>query len=143
MAKMLHVKYHTEGCEIGQAHPGEWIDVRAAEEVDLVEGGAYLIPLGFSCRLPFGYEAIMAPRSGSFRKYGFIQTNSIGVIDEKYGGNDDQWMLAVYATRHAVIPKGDRIAQFRIQEIQPEIVIIPVDDLGDNNRGGFGSTGRS
>lgn len=138
---ILKIKYHTDGVEVGQAHPGEWVDVRAAEKIEMKAGMYRLIPLGFSCALPDGYEAILAARSSTFKKYGFILANGFGVIDSLYRGNDDEWMVAAYAVNDVAIPKGERIAQFRIQEVQPDLTFITVEDLGDGNRGGFGSTG--
>lgn len=136
------IKYHTPAAKpVEQAHMGEWFDVRAAESYDLKAGTKGFINLGISVRVPHGYEAILAPRSSSFKKYGFIQTNSIGVIDETYSGDDDIWMLPYFATRDAHIEAGDRIAQFRIQRNQGNPSLKEVRYLGKNNRGGFGSTG--
>ena len=136
------IKYHTPAAKpVEQAHMGEWFDVRAAESYDLKAGTKGFINLGISVRVPHGYEAILAPRSSSFKKYGFIQTNSIGVIDETYSGDDDIWMLPYFATRDAHIEAGDRIAQFRIQRNQGNPRLKEVRYLGKNNRGGFGSTG--
>ncbi len=119
----------------------DWIDLRAARDVTLKEGEATLIPLGIAMKLPEGYEAHIVPRSSTFKKYGIIQTNHMGIIDGSYCGDDDQWMMAVYATRDTRINKGDRICQFRIMENQPELVFEEVEHLGGENRGGFGSTG--
>lgn len=136
------IKYHTPVAgPVEQAHDGEWFDVRAAKFYDLKAGNKYMIDLGISVRVPHGYEAILAPRSSSFKKWGFIQTNSIGVIDETYSGDDDIWMLPVFATRDAHIDAGDRVAQFRIQRNQGRPRLTEVSYLGKNNRGGFGSTG--
>ena len=92
-------------------------------------------------QLPDGYEAIIAPRSSTFKKWGIIQANGIGIIDNSYCGDDDIWMMPVWSTREIHIPAGTRIAQFRIQKKQPVINFISVDSLGTKNRGGFGSTG--
>jgi dUTP pyrophosphatase len=91
--------------------------------------------------LPRGYEAIVAPRSSTYKKYGLLQTNSIGVIDNSYNGDDDIWMMPVLAMREVWIPKGARLCQFRIQKKQPSIDFVEVESLGNNARGGFGSTG--
>lgn len=120
---------------------GDWIDLRSRENVELKAGGHYMIPLGVAIELPAGYEAIVAPRSSAFRRYGFLQTNSIGVIDETYCGDSDEWMLSVYATRDAVIEKYDRICQFRIMQHQPAVTFEEVESLENASRGGFGSTG--
>ena len=124
----------------------DWIDLRAAERVELKKGDFKLIPLGVSMCLPDGYEAIVAPRSSTFKTWGLIQTNSIGVIDESYGKHSckDQWMVPVYATRDTVVEVNDRICQFRIQKHQPEITFeeLEVGQLDGKAREGFGSTGK-
>ena len=124
----------------------DWIDLRAAERVELKKGDFKLIPLGVSMCLPDGYEAIVAPRSSTFKTWGLIQTNSIGVIDESYGKHSckDQWMVPVYATRDTVVEVNDLICQFRIQKHQPEITFeeLEVGQLDGEAREGFGSTGK-
>lgn len=142
IGKRIKVKYHVDGLEpISQAHDFEWVDLRCAENVELKKGEFKYIDLGVSIALPTGYEAILAPRSSTFKNYGIIQTNSIGVIDHLYRGNEDKWMMPVYATRDTVIHKNDRICQFRMQECQPPLNIIEVDNMEDESRGGLGSTG--
>lgn len=120
---------------------GDWIDLRASETKELKQGEFAIIPLGVSMQLPEGYEAHLAPRSSTFKKWGIIQVNSVGVIDSSYCGNDDIWGMPVYVTRDTTIAEGDRICQFRIMECQPNINFIEVDSLEGENRGGFGSTG--
>ena len=93
-------------------------------------------------KLPNGYEAHIAPRSSTFKRWGILQTNSVAVIDNSYCGDDDLWLYPVYATQPVVIPKGTRLCQFRIVEKQPKINFITVDKLGEENRGSFGSTGQ-
>ena len=92
-------------------------------------------------QLPEGYEARTAPRSSTFRRWGILQANSVGVIDNSYCGTNDEWKLPVYATRDTVIEKGDRICQFRIFEVQPAVEFEECEALSDVDRGGFGSTG--
>ena len=121
----------------------DWIDLRAAEDVELKAGDFRIINLGVAIQLPKGYEAYIVPRSSTFKNYGIIQTNSMGIIDETYCGDDDWWKMPVYATRDTVIHKNDRICQFRIMEHQPRVGGITVDSLGNDSRGGFGSTGRA
>lgn len=118
-----------------------WIDLRVAKDVHLKAGEFTLIPLGVAMQLPEGYEAITAPRSSTFKKWGIIQTNSIGIIDETYCGPNDQWFYPVYATRDAVIRKNDRICQFRIIKHQPAITFEESDLETNADRGGHGSTG--
>lgn len=140
--KVIKIKYHVEGLEpVKQAHDSEWCDLRSAETVELKKGDFKLIDLGVSIALPEGYEAILAPRSSTFKNYGVIMSNSIGVIDHLYKGNKDHWMMPVYATRDTVINKNDRICQFRIQECQPTIYFSETDNMEDESRGGIGSTG--
>lgn len=119
----------------------DWIDLRAAKDVVLKKGDSTLIPLGIAMELPSGFEAIVAPRSSTFKNFGLIQTNSIGIIDNSYCGENDQWMYPVFATKDIFIHKNDRICQFRIQRNQPEIVFETVKELDGKNRNGFGSTG--
>lgn len=119
----------------------DWIDLRAAKTIYLNKGEFSLIPLGVAMELPKGWEAIVAPRSSSFKKWGIIQTNSIGIIDESYCGNDDQWLMPVLATQDTTIYFDDRVCQFRIQEHQPKIRFQTVESLNNVNRDGFGSTG--
>lgn len=120
---------------------GDWIDVRSNEHIVLHKGDFALIPLGIGIKLPEGYEAHLVPRSSTFNKWGIIQTNSIGIIDNSYSGNNDQWMMPVLATRDTLIARNERIAQFRIVEKQPMIGFDTVKRLDDTDRGGFGSTG--
>ncbi len=138
----IKVKYLNDKVErIKPICNGDWIDLRAATSIHLTKGECALIPLGVAMQLPAGYEAILAPRSSSFKKWGIIQTNSIGVIDESYNGDNDQWLMSVIATRDADIELNDRVCQFRIIKHQPEIAFVEVTTLGNEDRGGFGSTG--
>lgn len=120
---------------------GDWIDLKTAEDVSLCSSQTKLIPLGIAMELPEGYEAHVIPRSSTFLKWGVLQANSYGLIDNSYCGDNDQWHFPAYAIRPIVIPKGTRLCQFRIVEKQPEIELVKVDTLGNENRGGFGSTG--
>ena len=138
----IKVKYHTDILPLEMNEKGDWVDLRAAQDMKLWEGCHYYIPLGISVELPEGYEAHVAPRSSTFKNWGIIQTNSVGVIDNSYCGDNDIWMMPVYATRFAEIKKNDRICQFRIVEKQPHLEFETVDHLGNEDRGGFGSTGR-
>lgn len=119
----------------------DWIDLRAAETVELKAGEFKLIPLGIAMQLPKGYEAHIVPRSSTFKNFGIIQTNHCGIVDETYCGSNDQWFMPAYALRDTTININDRICQFRIIEHQPTIEFIE-DSLNDNaDRGGHGSTG--
>ena len=118
----------------------DWIDLAAAETVTLKAGEFRLIHLGVAMKLPEGYEAHIAPRSSTFKNFGILQVNSVGVVDSSYCGANDWWKMPVYATRDVTIEKGSRIAQFRIMEIQPTLTFEEC-SLDGADRGGFGSTG--
>lgn len=129
-------------CVPQQAHFGEWADLVLSEDTTLKVGEFKYMDLGVCIQLPDGYEAIMAPRSSTFKRYGLLQTNSIGVIDNAYRGNEDWWKFPAYATRDVKIPAGTRICQFRIQKQQPDLKFIVVEEFeGAEDRGGLGSTG--
>ena len=119
----------------------DWIDLRCAEEVELKQGEFRLIRLGIAVELPEGYEAHIVPRSSTFRNFGIIQTNHMGVVDHSYCGDDDEWKYPVLAMRDTVIHVNDRICQFRIMENQPKLVFTEVEHLTGKSRGGFGTTG--
>ncbi len=139
----IKIKYHNKSIvKIQKITKGDWIDLRAAETVELKAGEFRLVSLGISMQLPEGYEALIAPRSSTFKRWGILQPNSPGVVDNSYCGDDDIWQMPVYATRDTVIEENDRICQFRIQEKMPEVTFIEVDTLGNDSRGGFGSTGK-
>jgi dUTP pyrophosphatase len=137
----IKIKYFTDVEKISHISVGNWIDLRAAEDVELKSGAFKLIPLGVGMKLPYGYEAHVAPRSSTFKNWSILQTNHIGIIDNSYSGNNDQWHFPAYALRDTVIKKNDRICQFRIEKIQPMIEFVEVENLDEVSRGGFGSTG--
>ena len=123
------------------AHEGEWIDLRSAEDVEMNAGEYRRLRLGVAIQLPQDYEAIVAARSSTFEKWGIMPANGIGIIDNAYKGDDDEWSFPVIAYRKTKIHKNDRICQFRVLPNQPDISIWTVKKLGNENRGGFGSTG--
>ena len=153
----IRIKYlDDEVTKLTKIDQGDWIDVYAAEDVVIQEGASGIIPLGFCMELPKGYEAYLAPRSSTFKNWGIIVTNSIGIIDESYNGDNDQWMLAVHCIDGkekitlensgqeimvTSIKKNDKIAQFRIMKKMPMINFLEVNELGNEDRDGFGSTG--
>jgi len=165
MSLEIKIKYYKEDAKrLEKIEKGDWIDVYADSDVTITEGEHEYIPLGFACQLPEGYEAHLAPRSSTFKNWGLIVTNSFGIIDESYCGEDDEWKLPVYClqgknetinhdtydrngheiselVRFTKINRGDKIAQFRIVEKMPNVVFKEVEKLGNENRGGFGSTG--
>lgn len=143
MGLKLKVKYFDKEIEkIQKINKGDWIDLRSAADIFLTKGQFALIPLGVGMVLPEGYEAHIAPRSSTFKNWKILQVNSVGVVDNSYSGDADQWMMPVYATEDTEIKKNDRICQFRIIEKMPELEIEEVEHLNDKSRGGFGSTGQ-
>ena len=119
----------------------DWIDLRSAEDVTLKAGETRLIRLGIAVELPVGYEAHIVPRSSTFRNFGIIQTNHMGVVDHSYCGDEDEWKMPVLAVRDTEIHVNDRICQFRIMENQPKLTFTEVEHLREQSRGGFGTTG--
>ncbi len=139
----IQIKYFTDKID-KLAYIGgksDWIDLRAAEDVELKAGQFKMIPLGVAMKLPKGYEAHIVPRSSTFKNFGIIQTNHMGVIDETYCGSNDQWHFPAYALRDTIIHVNDRICQFRIMEHQPQVNFEQAEELSDQDRGGLGSTG--
>lgn len=141
---MIDIKYFDgEIKKIHKIPQGDWVDLRSRINLHGIPGDYREIPLGVAMILPKGYEAHLLPRSSSFRKYGFIQTNSMGVIDESYSGDEDEWKLPVLFLKEGDIRKGDRICQFRIVPKMEEIEFREVSNFFRESRGGLGSTGRS
>ena len=142
--KTIKIKYLSDKIEKLKYIDGksDWIDLRSAEDIELKAGEFKLIPLGIAMQLPEGYEAHIVPRSSTFKNYGIIQTNHMGVVDETYCGDNDQWFMPVYALRDTTIKANDRVCQFRIMEHQPSIIFDEVETLNNADRGGHGSTGK-
>ena len=152
----IRIKYFEGATKLKKIDIGNWIDLYANKDMFIPEGERAMIPLGVAMELPEGYEAHLAPRSSTFKTWGIIQTNSVGVVDHSFMGDNDQWHMPVYClvgkeyankvtnyirVKGTWIHKGDKIAQFRIMEIQPEIEFEEVEHLGNADRNGFGSTG--
>jgi dUTP pyrophosphatase len=139
----IKIKYFdNELPKVSKITQGDWIDLRAAKTIELKKDEFCLIPLGIAMELPKGYEAHVVPRSSTFKNFGIIETNSMGVIDESYKGDNDQWFFPAYALRDTAIEFGERICQFRIIEKMPEVEFVEVEQLGNDDRGGHGSTGK-
>lgn len=153
--KTIRIKYFEGAKKLEKISKGDWIDLYADKDMFIPEGTRAMIPLGVAMELPEGYEAHLAPRSSTFKTWGIIQTNSVGVVDHSFMGDNDQWHMPVYClmsksgmrdtdgriVRGTWIHKGDKIAQFRIMEIQPEIEFEEVEHLGNEDRGMCGTTG--
>lgn len=138
---VIKIKYLRDIKKIEKFNVGDWIDLRAGEDITMKAGEYRMIPLGVAMELPEGYEALVAPRSSTFKKLGIMLANSIGIIDEAYKGDNDEWNFLAYAMRDTVIHKNERICQFRIIQHQPFIHLLEVETLGNADRGGIGSTG--
>ena len=141
--KKIRIKYlHPELTRVKKVSIGDWIDLRAAETVKLKKGDFYQIPLGVAMELPKGYEAWLTSRSSMCKKFGILHADDMGIIDNTYCGDNDQWFLPVIAVRDTEIQFNDRICQFRIARSMPELEIVEVEHLGNPDRGGLGSTGK-
>ena len=137
----IQIRYHGDMQPLEKLPNGDWIDLRAAETVTLRQGEYRAVSLGVSMKLPAGYEAHVAPRSSTFKRWGVLMVNGVGVIDESYCGDGDVWAFPAYAVRDTVIEKGDRICQFRIMQKMQPVTLEAVERLQDQDRGGVGSTG--
>lgn len=134
--------YHNPNLSKVETNPkGDWVDLRAAETVEMKAGEFRLISLGISMKLPEGYEAHVVPRSSTFKKWGVLQVNSMGVIDNSYCGENDIWMFPALAIRNTTINEGDRICQFRVVKKMDDVEFVEVEHMDGEDRGGFGSTG--
>lgn len=139
----VKIKYHNDILPLDMFENGDWIDLRAAEDVSMQSGDFRLISLGVSMKLPDGYEAHIVPRSSTYKHWGIIQANHIGVVDNSYCGDNDIWKFPAIAIHDTMIYKNDRICQFRIVKKQPEFEFEEVDHLNDPDRGGFGTSGKA
>ena len=139
----IKIKYFdNEIDKIQKINKGDLIDLRAAETVEMKAGDFKLIRLGVGMKLPEDYKANVYPSSSTYKSFGIILANSVGQIDNSYSGDNDEWRFPAIALRDTVIHKNDRICQFEIQKIQPEVEFEEVEHLDDVSRGGFGSTGK-
>ncbi len=151
---IIRIKYFDKATKLKKITKGNWIDVYANKDVFVKCGARKMVPLGFALELPEGWEGHLAPRSSTFKTWGIIQTNSVGVVDDTYIGDNDQWHMPVYClqgkdiesengeeVKGTWIRKGDKIGQFRIMEVMPEIEFEEVESFGNKDRGGFGTTG--
>ncbi len=142
----LKIKYFKEAVKLKKISKGNWIDVYANKDLFVALNERAIIHLGFELELPKGWEGHLAPRSSTFKTWGIIQTNGVGVVDDTYIGDNDEWHMPVYCLQAkdengTWIKKGDKIGQFRIMEVMPEIEFEEVEFFNNIDRGGFGSTG--
>lgn len=139
---IIDIKYHADILPLEKTVNGDWIDLRVAEDVELKAGEFKLISLGVSMKLPEGYEAWIVPRSSTFKTWGIIQANHKGIVDNSYCGDNDIWMFSAIATRDVLIEKNSRICQFRVERKMGRVTFNTVEHLSDEDRGGFGSSGK-
>lgn len=139
----FRIKYFNDVTRLERISKGNWVDVRSASKEDIVlkAGEFKLIPLGFALELQQGKEGRLLPRSSTFKNFGIIQTNSEGIVDDTYIGDNDQWYFPAYALRDTVIKFNDRIGQMTVVDKTPEFELEEVNFFGNNDRGGIGSTG--
>ena len=137
----VKIKYFSDIEKIKKFKYGDWIDLRSAEDVELKAGDFKIIKLGIGMKLPYGWEAHVAPRSSTYKNFGIICANSFGIIDNSYCGDEDEWGFPAIALRDTTIHKNDRICQFRVVEKQPSIDFVEVEHLDKISRGGFGMSG--
>ena len=150
----IRIKYFEGATKLEKIAKGNWIDVYAAKDTFVQKDERAMVPLGFAMELPIGWEGHLAPRSSSFKSWGIIQTNSVGIVDDTYIGDNDQWHMPVYCLQSKCrdmvegklkvgtwIRKGDKIGQFRVMEVMPDIEFEEVTEFGNADRGGFGTTG--
>lgn len=142
----LKVLYHDEKFgeleRISKIEQGDWIDLRAAETVELKKGEFKIISLGITVVIPDGYEMNIVPRSSTYKNFKILQTNCFGVIDNSYSGFNDIVGFPALAMEDTVVHKGDRICQFRLNKKMENLDLIEVKEASDKSRGGFGSTGK-
>jgi len=141
----LKIKYHVKELEKLRYIDGksDWIDLRVAENVSMKQGEYRLISMGISVEIPKGYEMFIVPRSSAYKNFGILQTNAMGVVDESFCGDNDIIHMPILAMRDTEIHINDRIGQFRLMPHQPEVHFIEVDHLDNEDRGGFGTTGKA
>ena len=141
----LKIKYHVKELEKLRYIDGnsDWIDLRVAENVSMKQGEYRLISMGISVEIPKGYEMLIVPRSSAYKNFGILQTNAMGVVDESFCGDNDIIHMPILAMRDTEIHINDRIGQFRLMPHQPEVHFIEVDHLDNEDRGGFGTTGKA
>ena len=140
----VKIKYFSEDIErINKISVGDWIDLRCSEDTVIKKGEHAYIPLGVAMELPKGYEAWLTSRSSMAKKFKIVHCDDLGVIDNSYCGDNDMWKLPVIALEDVTIHKNDRICQFRLHEVMPDVEFIEVKSLGNPDRGGLGSTGKN
>lgn len=140
----IQIKYFDKDIEkLTKISKGDLIDLRAAKTVAMKKGDFVVIPLGVGMKLPKGYKANVYPRSSTYKNFGIVMANSVGQIDCSFSGDNDQWMFPAIALRDTTITKNDRICQFEIQKVQPDIEFEEVEHLDEVSRGSFGSTGKA
>lgn len=124
---------------------GAAYDIFQPETFTIKPGQTLMVGLGFSCKLPTRHHAILTLRSSTWKNYNVRLGNQIGVIDNNYSGDLDEWKALLYMPedqkQEVTIKSGTRILQFLVYPDASEFVLETVPKLDSVNRGGFGSTG--
>ena len=142
MKMKVKVKYFNQNIDkLEKIAEGDLIDLRAAETVDIKAGEAKKVRLGVGMKLPEGYHAEVYPRSSLFKNFHVLLTNSVGVIDNCYCGDNDEWCAMLYATENTSIWENSKILQFRIVKNMESLEFEEVEHLDSKSRGGYGTTG--
>lgn len=141
--EVIKLKVRDDGVNpVNRIVVGDWIDLESNTKVTYKAGDTVVIDFGVAMELPKGYEAHLLPRSSTFQNTGLLLTNSMGIIDNSFCGDNDYWGAKFYATKDGKVEKGQRLCQFRILENQPPLKFVEVIHLGNKDRGGYGSTGK-
>lgn len=149
----MRIKYFDKNMtKLQKIDGGDLVDLRVSKVIKNGEevefpckykfGDVLFFKLGFAMKMPQEKKANVYPRSGMFKNYGFILTNSVGQIDNAYQGDNDEWCAMVWCTRDGGIEYNDRILQFEVVDrVMEGVKFIEVEELSQVNRGGYSSTG--
>ena len=163
----FNVVYHDKNmprlCHVGGYNKSDFIDLYCVsatvthtdgtveefkdnwEEFSYEQGAIVFVSFGISIELNDEngkqYTALVYPRSSLFKKTGLFMTNSTGIIDNSYNSNKDVWMGMMLAMKSGTVKKYMRLAQFTIVEKTPLLKFTEVENLNNEERGRYGSTG--
>lgn len=160
----MKIKKMRENVKLPKSYNGNWMDVYASGiavctheqfqengfnqdfkykgKVNYFKGNTVIIKLGFALELDEYSTGYLLPRSSTYKNYGLLLTNSMGVIDTSYCGDNDEWTMVFYATENGSINIGDRPGQMFIRRDVEIFQFEEVEHLGNKDRGGYGSSGK-
>ena len=115
-------------------------DLYAREETVVPAGEIRVIPLNVAMKLPDNHWAMLAARGSLFKK-GLRLANGVGIMDQDFCGNDDEYRAVVqnFTDQPVTVTRGERIVQAIILPML-QLNIQEVADLAHPSRGGFGTT---